>query len=284
MSRSDITVRAPLRVSFFGGGTDSPEFVERYGPGLVLGSAIDLSVTYDGLRFTHPVPLGTGLGSSSAAWVCRLGRVSIRFDPNLDRTELALQSWEVERSEGSSTGWQDAMFAAWGGFNLIEFTKSGPVVTPVETKRLEELQAHLLLVQTSVIRRTDLAKQQLAKIGERGEQLLVARRLAETGYKAITGTVSMKSFGAMLHGAWQVKKSFGVSTPSLDLIYDLFIQEGAWGGKLLGAGGGGFFLFVVPPAERKRIVDSPSLKLLCKEVPFHLNAPGFSNLDDPLRT
>ena len=35
-----ITSRTPLRVSFFGGGTDYPEYFDRY-PGAVVGMAID---------------------------------------------------------------------------------------------------------------------------------------------------------------------------------------------------------------------------------------------------
>lgn len=39
-----IVVKAPLRVSFFGGGTDFPEFYVDHGPALILSAAIDLSV------------------------------------------------------------------------------------------------------------------------------------------------------------------------------------------------------------------------------------------------
>src|SRR5512146_91627 len=36
-----IIARAPLRVSFFGGGTDLPSYYEHYGPGQVLSCTID---------------------------------------------------------------------------------------------------------------------------------------------------------------------------------------------------------------------------------------------------
>jgi D-glycero-alpha-D-manno-heptose-7-phosphate kinase len=44
-----ITSRTPLRVSFFGGGTDYPEYFERY-PGAVVGMAINKYVYLSVLR------------------------------------------------------------------------------------------------------------------------------------------------------------------------------------------------------------------------------------------
>src|SRR2546423_12943977 len=44
-----ITSRTPLRVSFFGGGTDYPEYFERR-PGAVVGMAIDKYIYVSALR------------------------------------------------------------------------------------------------------------------------------------------------------------------------------------------------------------------------------------------
>lgn len=44
-----MTSRTPLRVSFFGGGTDYPEYFERY-PGAVLGMAIDKYIYISAMR------------------------------------------------------------------------------------------------------------------------------------------------------------------------------------------------------------------------------------------
>lgn len=47
-----ITSRTPLRVSFFGGGTDYPEYFERH-PGAVVGMAIDKYVYVSALRLAN---------------------------------------------------------------------------------------------------------------------------------------------------------------------------------------------------------------------------------------
>ena len=45
-----------------------------------------------------------------------------------------------------------------------------------------------------------------------------------------------------------------ISNDYLDEIYEGSLDNGAIGGKLLGAGGGGFFLFFVPPFKRIEFV------------------------------
>ncbi len=67
----------------------------------------------------------------------------------------------------------------------------------------------------------------------------------------------LNEFGNCLHKAWQLKRSFSskISNPWLDEIYDGAIQNGAIGGKLLGAGGGGYFLFFVPAFDRLKLMS-----------------------------
>ena len=46
----------------------------------------------------------------------------------------------------------------------------------------------------------------------------------------------------------------------MDDIYDYAIENGALGGKLLGAGGGGFFLFYVPPFQKNTLLKAMKTK------------------------
>ena len=64
-------------------------------------------------------------------------------------------------------------------------------------------------------------------------------------------------FGLSLNEAWQAKRKFSnkISSPELDSIYNKALNNGAIGGKLLGAGGGGFFLFYVESEKRQSLVD-----------------------------
>ena len=46
-----------------------------------------------------------------------------------------------------------------------------------------------------------------------------------------------------------------ISNDYIDSIYDGALENGAIGGKLLGAGGGGFFLFFVSPFEKHNLIS-----------------------------
>jgi len=62
----------------------------------------------------------------------------------------------------------------------------------------------------------------------------------------------------MLMAGWNLKKKLasGVSNPVIDTLYDVAINRGAWGGKILGAGGGGCLMLLAPVESRDDIVEA----------------------------
>lgn len=69
-----ITSRTPLRVSFFGGGTDYPEYFERY-PGAVVGMAINKYVYLSVLRLANFIQYKYRLSYSRVETVDDHGRI-----------------------------------------------------------------------------------------------------------------------------------------------------------------------------------------------------------------
>ena len=63
------------------------------------------------------------------------------------------------------------------------------------------------------------------------------------------------AMGEVLHTGWMYKKELasGISNSQIDYYYDLARQNGALGGKLLGAGGGGFLLFYVEEQYHNKV-------------------------------
>ena len=55
----------------------------------------------------------------------------------------------------------------------------------------------------------------------------------------------------------EIKKKFIKQSPNelIDNIYQNGINNGAYGGKLLGAGSGGFICFLVEPSEKKKFIS-----------------------------
>ncbi|WP_219995531.1 hypothetical protein [Cylindrospermopsis raciborskii] len=61
-------------------------------------------------------------------------------------------------------------------------------------------------------------------------------------------------FGQLMHEHWEHKKkrSGGMSNPQIDEWYQLAMNNGAIGGKLVGAGGGGFLMFMASDRNKLR--------------------------------
>ena len=63
-----------------------------------------------------------------------------------------------------------------------------------------------------------------------------------------------------------------ISTPKIDELYQCAMENGASGGKLLGAGGGGFLLFYCPKEKQALLRE----KLRLKPFPFTFEHDGTS--------
>jgi D-glycero-alpha-D-manno-heptose-7-phosphate kinase len=81
------------------------------------------------------------------------------------------------------------------------------------------------------------------------------------------------AFGELMHEHWEHKKrrSKGMSNPQIDEWYELGRQNGALGGKLVGAGGGGFLMFY---AEDHRRLRSAMASAGLEEVRFRFDFEG----------
>ena len=186
---SRVLVRAPLRVSFAGGGTDIMPYAAQHG-GCVLSATIDVFVyasigtptdrgrrpspaeaaTFDlgrqllGLPAEpetmdrlHPNPYaGSGLGTSSASVVATLAALAAWYRRPTDPAELARLAYRLEREEMAQPGGaQDHYAAAYGGLNFVEFGAHGearvsPVYLPGGIRR--QLEESLLLCDTGIRR------------------------------------------------------------------------------------------------------------------------------------
>ena len=59
----------------------------------------------------------------------------------------------------------------------------------------------------------------------------------------------------------------------MDAVYNIAKENGAIGGKLLGAGGGGFFMFFVPAAKKSDVMNALE-KAGNKIIPFRFEPEG----------
>ncbi len=226
--------------------------IERVG----LEGGIDLDIESD-------APAGSGLGGSSALVTAVVAALAAHRDLTMSARELARLSYDIERVDlGISGGWQDQYAAAFGGFNLIEFTREEVRVTPIELSQavLTRLEEGLLLCYTGSVRRNvGLIDTQIELYRQgREETILGMKQLREMAYamSEAVSTGDVTALGAMLREAFESKKRMNPHvaehTP-IEAMLEAARLAGAAGGKICGAGGGGYILIASEPAARSAV-------------------------------
>jgi D-glycero-alpha-D-manno-heptose-7-phosphate kinase len=204
-------------------------------------------------HYDSDLPAWSGLGSSSAfAAGLLLALASLRYGliEIINQDALAQRAIELERIRlGEPGGHQDQVFAAYGGFNRIDFNCNGWSIRSLGDPI--KLLRHCLLFYTGQQRQARQLEGLKAERLERNRDDLDDLRRSVDIAQEMLITNDFASLGELLHATWQLKQRLapGVSYPELNEIYDRACTAGAWGGKLLGAGGGGFLLLL---AARKK--------------------------------
>jgi D-glycero-alpha-D-manno-heptose-7-phosphate kinase len=223
---------------------------------------------------------GTGLASSSAVIISMIGALRAFLNMPLTIYDIAEVAYEVERKElGIKGGLQDQYACTFGGFYFIEFRKGATIVNPLRVRQeiAEELESSLLLLDTRVSRSSsDMHAAQASSFGD-SSYMATLDTVKQQAYMMKDALLKgdVQGFGELLHESWETKKKVSnvISTDLINKIYDKARQEGAMGGKLLGAGGGGHLLFFIDP-ENRRKVQSALESLGCSAVPFSFESEG----------
>lgn len=226
-------------------------------------SGVEISSTAD-------VPSGTGLGSSSSFTVGLLHTLYCYIGKYVSKEELAEEACNVEICKlGNPIGKQDQYAASYGGLNFISFRKDESVsVNPIITKTdtLNNLQDNLIMFYTGLKHDANqILREQKKNISKESmiNNLLKMCELTKSMKRSLENN-DLSDFGDILNESWIRKKelSGSITNNIIDDIYSAAIENGAVGGKLLGAGGGGFFLFYCPKDKQKKLKEVLKLKQL----------------------
>lgn len=326
-----IIVKAPLRISIGGGGTDLPSYYENFESTFIsaaINKYIYISVhpifideiilkysemertlspqeikhpiVREALKLTHinkaieissfaDIPSGTGLGSSGTFTVALLKALYTYKNIPHNAMTLAEDACRIEIEKlGAPIGKQDQYISSVGGLTRFHINKEGVVnASPLEMHKHSrtDLEEHLLLFFTGYSRSAnDLLKEQndLTLHAEQKnsspptnamiENLHFTKELGlKIGQTLETG--DLQEFGNLMNVHWQSKKkrSQNMSSGKIDEWYNLALNNGAIGGKLIGAGGGGFLMFL---ADDKRRVRKVLREAGMVDVPFKFDNLG----------
>jgi D-glycero-alpha-D-manno-heptose-7-phosphate kinase len=307
-----IISKTPVRVSFFGGGTDYREYYHRCG-GAVLGTTIDKYVYVSLNRLSsffeykirvgyskselcnavdeivHPsvreclkyrgvdgnldihifadLPARTGLGSSSAFTTGFLNALYALEGRMVSKEKLALDCLHVEQELlQENVGSQDQVHAAYGGLNLIEFSARGFRVQPVVVSEANRalLDASMMIFFTGQTRfATEIVKKQVERTKAKDNDAFLREMhdMVGAALKILadeSGDQMLRSFGALMHESWRLKKSLSpdVTNSVIDDAYARALSAGAYGGKISGAGGGGFLTMIVDASRQDAVREA----------------------------
>lgn len=208
------------------------------------------------------IPAGTGLGSSGSFTTALLRALAAFHRQPLHSDQLAEMACDIEINRlREPIGKQDQYASAFGGVTCFTFSRDDSVQSrPVAISRnaLHHLEDHLLLFFTGYSRSASaiLVDQQTRTVADDAEMVGNLHHVKELGYRSLAALEAgdLPEFGRVMHEHWVHKKarSGGMSNPRIDEWYALARQNGAIGGKLVGAGGGGFLMFYADDVVRLR--------------------------------
>ena len=227
------------------------------------------------------IPGGTGLGSSGSFTTALLKALHTYRKNLVSPVELAEQACDIELNKlGEPIGKQDQYIAAVGGITAFTFNKDGRVEyrpCKISEETLFNLEDDLLLFFTGYSRSASkILKDQNDKSKGHDQAMLDNLHFTkDLGYQSLAALEggNLDEFARLMDVHWQRKKarSAGMSNTQINEWYDYAMQNGALGGKIIGAGGGGFLMFYA--ADKKKLRHALREKGL-QEVRFKFDFEG----------
>jgi D-glycero-alpha-D-manno-heptose-7-phosphate kinase len=227
------------------------------------------------------IPAGTGLGSSGSFTTALLRALHAQSRNIVHPRELAEQACHVEiELLKEPIGKQDQYIAAFGGITCFTFRRDGTVEAQplsLQEDTRNALADNLLIFFTGYARSaSEILRDQDTRTKQNdGSMIDNLHYVKDIGLrsKAALECGDLAAFGKLMHEHWEHKRkrSSGMSNSEIDHWYNLGIDAGALGGKLIGAGGGGFLMFY---AEEKVRLRHVMREAGLTEVRFHMDFEG----------
>lgn len=231
------------------------------------------------------VPAGTGLGSSGAFIVSVLKALSLQNSRYITNEQLAEKACHIEIDRlGEPVGKQDQYASAIGGINEFIFHKDDSVEfnkLAITENQLGLIEDSILLFFTGYSRSASKILSEQDKLSKQSDPLILKNldEVKEMGFiaKDLLVKGDIQQYGLLMHDHWKnkLKRSPNMCSKEIMKYYEEGLDNGAIGGKVVGAGGGGFLMFVAKDRNKLR---SHMKKLGLNELPFKFDKLGAHTL------
>lgn len=178
-----------------------------------------LSIHHDG-----DIPARSGMGSSSAFTVGLVNSLNALEGRMSSKSELTKKAIYIEQNLiKENVGSQDQTFAAYGGFNLINFLQNGEIsVNPIilNKQRVATFQNNIMLFFSGLSRTaSEVVEEQIKNTQINVPNLNKIKTLVDDAYRILIDEKrDLREFGELLNYTWQLKKSFLVKYQMMKLI------------------------------------------------------------------
>ncbi|MGZ3803349.1 MAG: GHMP family kinase ATP-binding protein [Pseudobdellovibrionaceae bacterium] len=208
-------------------------------------------------------PVGGGLGGSSSLTISIMKAFS-QFcgRPFKDSHEMVNVAHNIEAEIlNALTGTQDYYPAVSGGLNILKFDYDGIRQEVLEVEN-SPLARHFLLVYTgkthhSGMNNFEVMKGAVAKDPATLKALKDIKDIAERTDKVVRGAHWSELPGLFREEfAARVRLAPAFTSPEIEKLNELSLQNGAQAVKICGAGGGGCVLIWTPEDKRERVAEA----------------------------
>ncbi|MGD1055401.1 MAG: galactokinase [Nitrososphaerales archaeon] len=207
------------------------------------------------------VPAATGLGSSGSFTVGLLNALYAHQRIVKTPEQIAETACDIALNRlHEPSGKQDEYTASLGGIRSYEIDTKGHVTAKeldISDHTLSELEHVIMMFYTGITRRAgEVLEEQQGRVtngdGDAIEKMHAIKAIGLESKKALEDG-DLKRFGELLHEHWTVKRGItdSMTTNSIDSWYSIARENGAIGGKLVGAGGGGFLMLYCEDGREK---------------------------------
>ena len=227
----------------------------------LVREALDMVGIKNGIEIVSiaDAPAATGLGSSGSFCVGLMRALHAYLREERSTQYIAEEACTIAMHRlKEPSGKQDEYASAFGGIRAYDIDTSGQVRVEdvsLSTNSLAELEANILMFYTGITRRSSSVLSRQKSAIQQGSALNKMDKIKEIGYgvRDALSAGDLTKFGQLMDEHWKVKRGVtrAMSNDRIDRWYRVAKENGAIGGKIVGAGGGGFLMLYCESGRSK---------------------------------
>jgi mevalonate kinase len=194
------------------------------------------------------IPIGGGLGSSSAFCVSVIGAFYYSLNKKIDKKFICEKSIEVERIINQNTSGVDCSICTFGGLGVYN------KISGFKKLRIDIHDLPFLIINSGISHDTIEMISKVKKIKDNDHKLFSFlckeyERIYNHSIKSLKSK-NLEKVGMLMNENHSILKKLTISNSVIDKIVNICQAGGTFGTKITGSGGGGCVLSLIDKSEQ----------------------------------